>query len=99
MEYAVKALQSAAELRRCPEFLIDHFQWRCLRRPPARGRMGFLPGSGLLVELECAERDPLRLYALDQSPVCRDSALEAFFAFDPTPGGPPTTAASTSTLR
>ena len=51
-------------------------------------RMGYLRDTGLCVELVCEERDPLRVYHNPQDPVCRDSALEAFFAFGDLPGEP-----------
>ena len=88
MEYQVHTIGTRAELPACPVFLIDHFQWTCRRRPAAWGRMGYLRDTGLCVELVCEERDPLRVYHNPQDPVCRDSALEAFFAFGDLPGEP-----------
>lgn len=81
MEYPVHTIHSEAELANCPLFRIDHFQWNCLRRPQAVGRLAYLAGEGLLLHMECLETNPKRTYTDPQSPVCNDSAMEAFFAF------------------
>ena len=85
MEYPVSILGSREELAACPVFSVDHFQWTCRVRPETTGRMGYLPGEGLLVWMECRGRDPRRVYQNPQDPVCRDSAMEAFFTFCETP--------------
>ncbi len=83
-KYTVHTLSNPAALQDCPSFSVDHFQWTCLCHPKTIGKMGYLPDVGFLLQMECFETDPLRTYTAAQSPVCNDSAMEAFFAFAPT---------------
>lgn len=88
MVYPVHIIESDAELSSCPQFRIEHFQWICRKQPQTTGRVGYLPGKGFLVHMECLEADPKRTYTDPQSPVCKDSAMEAFFAFTAEQPGP-----------
>lgn len=83
--YPVHTIDSEHGIQACPLFRIDHFQWTCKQHPQAAGRLGYLPGKGFLVYMECLETDPRREYTAPQSPVCNDSAMEAFFAFTSVP--------------
>ena len=62
---------------------MDQFNWGGSYRPLTTGRLGFLPGTGFLLEMECQETDPCRTYTQDNDPVYLDSAMEAFFCFAP----------------
>lgn len=83
MEYHVLTLKTPKELSRCPAFLVNQFNWGGEYRPATSGRLGFLPGNGFLLEMECRESDPCRIYVKDNDPVYLDSAMEAFFCFAP----------------
>jgi hypothetical protein len=43
--------------------------------------MAYIPGEGLFVSMSSDEPDPLRTMTNHMDMVCRDSAMEAFFAF------------------
>ncbi len=81
IEYPVCLLSAPDELSGCQPFAVDRFQWRCVYRPTTFGRMAYLPGQGLLVEMTCQEQNPLRTMSRPQDNVCQDSAMEAFVAF------------------
>lgn len=83
MLYQVLTIKNAGELYSCPEFSIDQFNWGGDYRPVSRGRLGFLPAKGLLLQMECEESNPCRKYTNDGDPVYLDSAMEAFFCFCP----------------
>lgn len=83
MTYQVYSISQAEQLASCPQFSIDHFNWGGDYRPVSRGRLGFLPSRGFLLEMECEEADPCRIYTQDGDPVYLDSAMEAFFCFCP----------------
>lgn len=80
LDYRIKILRSEDELDTCYLFKVDHFQWTCLRRPVAYGRMGYLPEKGFLLRMVCEEDDPKRNLTRPRDMVCKDSAMEAFFA-------------------
>jgi hypothetical protein len=50
--------------------------------------MGYIPDAGLFVQMTSDEPDPLRTMTRHMDMVCRDSALEAFFAFPDVPLSP-----------
>lgn len=79
MEYKVITIASREELERCTVFRVDQFAGRCTKRPETFGRMGYQPGTGFWVQMECRQKDPLCRYTQFMDPVCRDDAMEAFF--------------------
>ena len=81
--YDTYTLSTEEELARCPVFHVDQFNWGGSYRPLTTGRLGFLPGTGFLLEMECRETDPCRTCTQDNDPVYLDSAMEAFFCFSP----------------
>lgn len=83
MKYNVLTLKTQEDLSLCPVFLVDQFSWGGDYRPVTFGRLGFFPGHGFLLEMECQETDPCRIYEKDGDPVYLDSAMEAFFCFTP----------------
>lgn len=83
MLYDVLTLKSPEDLLTCPPFSVDQFNWGGDYRPVTTGRLGFLPGNGFLLRMECSESSPCRIYTRDNEPVYLDSAMEAFFCFAP----------------
>ena len=83
MKYNVLTIKTPEDLSRCPVFSVDQFSWGGDYRPVTSGRLGFLPGTGFLLEMECQESSPCRRYTGDEDPVYLDSAMEAFFCFAP----------------
>lgn len=86
MLYNVKIIHDDKELSNCPLFFIDKYNWGGEYRPKAFGRLAYLDGYGFLLELTCEESNPYRTYTCFQDPVYKDSAMEAFFDFDPEGG-------------
>ncbi len=83
MTYDVLMLQSPDEISRCLVFQVDQFNWGGSYRPLTTGRLGYLPETAFILEMECQEKDPCRTYLQDNDPVYLDSAMEAFFCFAP----------------
>lgn len=83
MNYNIHTIGCEEELSDCPQFPVDCYNWGGEYRPATTGRLGFLPGTGLLLEMECREENPVRQYTCDGDPVYMDSAMEAFFCFAP----------------
>lgn len=79
----IPILQQAGQLSECPEFYVDNLLWGTADMPFTKGQIGFLPDTGFLIRMTCMEADPKRDYTENNSPVCRDSAMEAFFMADP----------------
>lgn len=88
MMYPVYSIKETAQLISCPQFSIDQFNWGGDYRPVSRGRLGFLASRGFLLEMECEESNPCRVYTVDGDPVYLDSAMEAFFCFRPSEKNP-----------
>ncbi len=85
MTYFVKKIQTKDEIQTCHPFEIKHYMWNSRQTPRVYGRMGYLPGEGFVVSMTCEEEQPLATYRNYMDAVCKDSAMEAFFAF-PQPG-------------
>lgn len=81
MEYQIHILKNRNELKNCPIFSVDQFNWGGDYRPKTWGQLGFLPKVGYLVHMVCAEKNPVCRYQNHFDPVWTDSAMEAFFAF------------------
>lgn len=81
MIYKIFPIQSKEDLSRCPVFAVNHFLWACRRRPESFGRMGYLAGQGLYVQMTCMESAPKRDCKNHRDLVCKDSAMEVFLAF------------------
>lgn len=62
-------------------FEVSHFLWGTKFAPPVTGRIGYVAGDGLYVEMTCMEAEPLCRHNGFQAPVYLDSAMEAFFHF------------------
>lgn len=83
MIYQVRIIQTIEQLEECEIFHIDHYQWTEDAGPKAYGKMALLDGYGLVISMIAIESNPLRSYVVDDDPVYRDSALEAFLNFAP----------------
>lgn len=81
--YHVKTIKTIDQINECPVFEISHYRWTKNYRPKAMGKMALLDGYGLIVMMTATETDPLRQYHVDDSPVYKDSGLEAFINFAP----------------
>jgi len=79
--YEMYTISSKAEIVNCPTFEVSHFLWNSKQQPKTVGRMGYLEGKGIFVQMTCYERNPRRTFCKHRDPVYQDSALEAFFAF------------------
>ena len=77
----ISQLQNAGQLENTEPFYVRNLLWGTESIPETFGRLGFIPGDGFYLNMVCMESDPLRTYTEDQSPVCMDSAMEAFFCF------------------
>jgi len=88
VKYDVYKIKTPEDLRQCPVFFVDQFNWGGQYRPVTFGRLGFLVKKGFLLEMECQETDPCRTFTEDNDPVYLDSAMEAFFCFTPGEAAP-----------
>lgn len=79
----VGIINNANELESLEPFEVGCLLWGTEKIPKTYGYLGFVPGDGFYLKMICMEKDPLRTYDKDQSPVYRDSAMEAFFMFEP----------------
>ena len=82
----IKILQNPEELNTVEPQEIRHLLWGTKSAPCTFFSVGFVPGDAFYVRMVCEEKDPLRTYTAHRDPVYRDSAMEAFFLFDPTQG-------------
>jgi len=83
MLYNVSIIKEINQLKGCPIFLIDQYQWSKDYRPQAFGQMALLENYGLIISMTAMESNSLRRYKEDNDPVYKDSALEAFMDFAP----------------
>lgn len=79
----VKMMKREAELRFVEPFYVKHLLWGTRSIPKTYGYIGFVQDEGFYLKMICEEQNPLRIYTHDQDPVYRDSAVEAFFMFEP----------------
>ena len=79
----VEIINNASELESLEPFEVSCLLWGTERIPKTYGYLGFVPDDGFYLKMICMEKDPLRTYTKDQDPVYRDSAMEAFFMFEP----------------
>ena len=80
-EYLTYVIEKREEIERCPEFQVNHVQWKSKCAPKTTGKMAYLKGEGIIVRMKCEEKNPLRVYTKHMDMVCEDSAMEAFFSF------------------
>ena len=79
----VQMITSVDELETLCPFKVECLLWGTRKIPDTYGYLGFIPGDGFYLKMVCEEKDPLRTYENHQDPVYRDSAMEAFFMFEP----------------
>lgn len=83
MEYKIYFIDDTAELRDCPVFHVNNFNWGGDYRPETFGQMAYLRGQGFYLKMTCMETDPVCHYEKDNDPVYLDSTMEAFLALCP----------------
>jgi hypothetical protein len=83
--YDTYIIRSKEMLDSCPVFHVDNVLWNSKIAPVTEGRMGYIKGLGLFVRMKSDDPDPLRTMTNHMDMVCRDSAVEAFFAFPDVP--------------
>lgn len=81
--YNVSIIKEVDQLKNCPTFSIDQYQWTEKEGPKAYGQMVLLENYGFLLSMTAMETNPLRRYTEDNDPVYKDSGLEAFLNFAP----------------
>ena len=79
----VEMISKVEELEKTEPFYVDKLLWGTKEIPKTYGYLGFVPDDGFYLKMICEESDPLRTYVQDRDPVYRDSAMEAFFMFEP----------------
>ncbi len=79
----VKILNNPNELNTVVPFEVNHLLWGTKSIPHTYGYLGFVPGDGFYLRMVCEESDPVRTFTRRNDPVYQDSAMEAFFHFDP----------------
>lgn len=84
--YHINIIQSIDQLKECPRFEINHYQWTNTYKPKAFGQMAMLENYGFIVSMTAVEKNPLRTYTQNEDPVYMDSGLEAFLNFNPNAG-------------
>lgn len=85
----VKILNNPNELNTVSPFEVNNLLWGTKSIPKTYGYLGFVPGDGFYLRMVCEEPEPLRTFTQINSPVYQDSAMEAFFHFDPISGFSP----------
>lgn len=83
MIYHIPYISSVSQLDREEPFFISHALWNTACAPRSYGYLGLIKDVGFAVKLVCEETDPLRTFIKPNDPVYKDSALEAFFQFQP----------------
>lgn len=83
----VTILNNKNELENTECFEVGHLLWGTREIPHTYGYLGFVPGEGFYLKMICEESNPLRVYRHFGDPVYQDSAMEAFFMFEPEKNG------------
>jgi len=81
MTHPIYVIQSKDELKQCPTFQVNHYLWNSLQKPETFGQVAYLMGQGLYLRMTSLEQNPKRELQNHRDMVCKDSAMEAFFAF------------------
>lgn len=77
----VNIITSKEQINNCPKYHINNFQWNCVYKPEAYAQLAYLDKEGFYINMVCIEANPKRIYTNPHDPVCKDSTMEAFFAF------------------
>lgn len=83
----VEVIGSKRELEGVEPFYVEQLLWGTKSIPRTYGYLGFVPEEGFYLKMVCEEEEPLRTYENVLDPVYRDSAMEAFFQFEPEKAG------------
>ncbi len=80
--YNIKITCSPVNWEEIEALEVKEYCWGGEYRPYVSFKIAFVPGEGFYVKSYCEETDPRATYTAPNSPVCRDSCLEFFAAFD-----------------
>lgn len=81
MGYHVHKINNRDQIESCELFHINQYMWNSKIEPKTYGWVGYLENEGLYVKMVCDEVDPKRECQNHKEMVCKDSAMEIFFAF------------------
>lgn len=81
MRYHVHKINNRDQIESCELFHINQYMWNSKIEPKTYGWVGYLENEGLYVKMVCDEVDPKRECQNHKEMVCKDSAMEIFFAF------------------
>lgn len=79
----IKILQHPDELYTVSPLEVRHLLWGTTSIPNTYAYLGFVLDDGFYLRMVCEESNPLRTYTKPNAPVYQDSAMEAFFQFQP----------------
>lgn len=82
MRYNIKMTTSPVNWNEVESLSVEQYSWGCAYRPEVTAKTAFVPGEGFYIRTACKEENPRATYTEPNSPVCRDSCLEFFAAFD-----------------
>lgn len=81
MKYHVQKINNRNQIETCEQFAINQYMWDSKIEPKTYGWVGYLENEGLFVKMVCEEANPKRECQNHKNMVCKDSAMEIFFAF------------------
>lgn len=85
----IKIIHNSNELTTVAPFEVDKLLWGTKSIPKTYGYIAFVPEDAFYLRMICEEKEPLRQYTHNNDPVYQDSAMEAFFKFEPVSGFSP----------
>lgn len=81
--YEIKLIENEDEIKFGKKAKIDVYNWGGDYRPNSFGVLCFLKNKGLLLHMECEEKNPLATFKNQNEYVCQDSCLEFFMIANP----------------
>lgn len=81
MRYQIKKIEDRSKIETCEQFAINQYMWESKQEPKTYGWAGYIEAEGLYVKMVCEEKNPKRELKNHRDMVCKDSAMEIFFAF------------------
>lgn len=82
MSYMIRITTSPVNWDEIEALEVKEYSWGGEYRPAVNFKVAFVPNEGFYVKSCCKESNPRVTYTAPNSPVCRDSCLEFFAAFD-----------------
>ncbi len=81
--YTIKIASEPINWEHIPSLSVKEYSWGGDYRPEVTAKIAFVPQKGFWLKTACKEDAPRAVYTVPNSPVCRDSTMEFFAAFDP----------------